>query len=207
MGRHSCPGGVVDDDHLRRQGLGSLTDTCRPVQPPLGVSQSGLNALELTARQQRPGKVHAEHGPAADHLVGDHLKPALHRGFLPGPAHGRDRQLNQVRRAPEIPGGQRVPDGLGRLAAALVPRARPPVQVRHLAGLLVEQPRIQHVGEELVVAIPPAAVIERDQDKFPRSSAASMALPSPCPVTASHSGPLSRPKIEVCSKKAWTRSG
>jgi hypothetical protein len=31
-------------------------------------------------------------------------------------------------------------DGHGRLAVLLVPRARPPVQVRHLAGLLVEQP-------------------------------------------------------------------
>ena len=58
-------------------------------------------------------------------------------------------------------------DGLGRLAVLLVPRARPPVQVRHLAGLLVEQPRLQHVGEELVVAIPPAAVIERDQEQVP----------------------------------------
>src|SRR6185295_10931022 len=45
---------VVDDDHLRRRGLGSVTDTCRPAtccpaQPPLGVPQPGLNALVLAA--------------------------------------------------------------------------------------------------------------------------------------------------------------
>jgi MFS family permease len=40
---------VVDDDHLRRWGRGSLTDTCRPVQPPLGVPQPGLNVLVLAA--------------------------------------------------------------------------------------------------------------------------------------------------------------
>ena len=46
---------VVDDDHLRRCGWRSLTDTGRGVQPPLGVPQPGLNALELAAGQQRPG--------------------------------------------------------------------------------------------------------------------------------------------------------
>ena len=30
---------VVDDDHLRRRGLGSFTGTCRGVQAPLGVPQ------------------------------------------------------------------------------------------------------------------------------------------------------------------------
>ena len=79
----------------------------------------------------------------------------------------RDRQLDQVRRPLEVPGGQRVADGHGRLAVLLVPRARPPVQVRHLAGLLVQQARLQHVGEEMVVAIPPAAVVERDQEQVP----------------------------------------
>ena len=32
-------------------------------------------------------------------------------------------------------------------------------------GLLVEQARAQHVGEEVVVAVPPAAVVERDQEQ------------------------------------------
>ena len=58
-------------------------------------------------------------------------------------------------------------DGLGRLAVLLVPCARPPVQARHLAGLLVVQACLQHVGEQMVVAIPPAAVIERDQEQVP----------------------------------------
>ena len=58
-------------------------------------------------------------------------------------------------------------DGLGRFAVALVPRARPPVQVRDVVGLLVKQARAQHVGEEVVIAIPPAAVVERDQEQVP----------------------------------------
>jgi hypothetical protein len=34
-------------------------------------------------------------------------------------------------------------------------------------GLLVEQARSQHVGEQVVVAVPPAAVVERDQEQVP----------------------------------------
>jgi hypothetical protein len=34
-------------------------------------------------------------------------------------------------------------------------------------GLLVQQARSQHVGEEMVVAIPPAAVVERDEEQIP----------------------------------------
>jgi hypothetical protein len=40
----------------------------------------------------------------------------------------------------------------------------------------------------------------------PRSSASSMALPPPCPVTASHSGPLSRPRMQVCRRGCSTSS-
>ena len=58
-------------------------------------------------------------------------------------------------------------DGRGLLAAALVPSAGPPVQLRHLAGLLIQQPRLQHVSEQMVVAIPAAAVIQRDQEQIP----------------------------------------
>ena len=112
---------LVGDDHLRRRDLRSLTAACRWFQPPFGVPQPALDSLELADSQQRPGKANAEHGPDTDQFVGEHLEPATQRGLLPGPAHGRDRQLDQVRRSLEIPGGQRVADGLGRLAVLLVP--------------------------------------------------------------------------------------
>jgi hypothetical protein len=60
-----------------------------------------------------------------------------------------------------------VADGLGQLAVLLVPFARPSVQVQHLAGLLIQQARLQHVCEQMVVAIPPAAGVERDQEQVP----------------------------------------
>ena len=108
----------------------SVTGIRRRVQPPLGVPQACLDALELAARQQRPDEPDAEHRPDPDHLVGQRLEPAdAPSASCRLLAHGRDRQLDQVRRPLEVLGGQRVADRLGRLAVLLVPRARPPVQV------------------------------------------------------------------------------
>ena len=98
-------------------------------------------------------------------------------------------------------------DRLGAFAVPLVPLARPPMELRDLLGLLVEQARPQDVGEQVVVAIPLTPVVERDEEQVPRSSASSVALPPPWPVTASHSGPLSRARIEVCSRKLRTSLG
>ena len=48
-----------------------------------------------------------------------------------------------------------------------VPLGRPPMQLRNELGLLVEQARLQHVREQVVVAIPPAPVVEGDQEQVP----------------------------------------
>ena len=56
-------------------------------------------------------------------------------------------------------------DGLGPVAVVLVPVARPTVEDRDAVGLLVLEARPEHVGEELVIAIPLAAVVERDQEQ------------------------------------------
>jgi hypothetical protein len=56
-------------------------------------------------------------------------------------------------------------DRLGSLAILLVPDARAPVQLSNVVGLFVQQVRLQHVREQLVVAIPLAAIIQRDQEQ------------------------------------------
>ena len=61
--------------------------------------------------------------------------------------------------------GQRVADRLGSFAVPLVPGARSPVQLMDAVGLLVKQMRAQHIGKEMVVAVPLAAVVERDQEQ------------------------------------------
>ena len=128
-GRHGTPrsppgGGGIPPRRRRPSPPTGLADpspsTCwsRPAtvrRPAAGASTPSSSPLASNAA----ANADAEHGPDADQLVGNRLEPA-HAPWLPaGPAHGRDRQLDQVRRALEIPAGQRVADRLGRLAVLL----------------------------------------------------------------------------------------
>ena len=48
----------------------------------------------------------------------------------------------------------------------LVPDARPPMQLRNEVGLLVLQTREEYVGEQVMVAIPLALIVERHQEQI-----------------------------------------
>ncbi len=118
----------------------------------------------------------AASGPRSSGSASSHRRSS---GLLPVPSHRR--------RGPARPGpppARRRPPAIAwriasaRLAVAGVPAAGPPVQVRHRVGLLVEQPGLQHVGEEVVVAVPAAAGRRAGPGRgCARSSAASIARP------------------------------
>src|SRR6478609_3836671 len=79
----------------------------------------------------------------------------------------RHPRLNQAGGSVEVFARQRVPDCLGAVTVVLVPVAGTTVQVGHPGWLLIEEARAQHVGKELVVAIPAPAVIKRDEEEVP----------------------------------------
>ena len=136
------------------------------VQPPLGVPQARLDALELAAGQQRPGIADAEHRP--DRGSARRAAPRASRAAWPpaGPCAcaGIASSTRSAARS-KSPAGQRVADRLGRLAVLARTSRSPAGAAPATLGLLVEQARPQHVGEEVVVAVPPAAVVERDQEQ------------------------------------------
>ena len=74
--------------------------------------------------------------------------------------------------------------------------------------MLVEQVRAQDVGEQVVVAVPLPPVVERDEEQV---GALERDEASPCrrsrPVTASQSGPVSRSRTDVRSRKSRTSVG
>src|SRR5918998_351009 len=108
----------------------------------------------------------AEHGPAVEHLVGERLQPAKQRGLLSILTHCRPCPLDEVRRSLEILGGQRVADSIGRRTVLFVPLACAPMQGRYLIGPLLYQMRKEDFGEEVVVAIPVAPVIQRNDEEI-----------------------------------------
>jgi hypothetical protein len=138
---------------------------CRRIQPAFGVPQPHLHALELAHGQEGPDQLDAQYRPDPNDLVGKRLQPAEQGRVLPALAQSRDRQLDQLRGSLKVRTGQRVVDRLGPFAVLLVPVARSSVQNPKSVGLFVQQPRVQRVGKEMVVAVPLAPVVEGDQEQ------------------------------------------
>ncbi len=90
---------------------------------------------------------------------------AQQRGLLPVPAHGWHGQLDQVCGSFEVWGGQRMADRVGRRAVLRVPRARAPMQRRNKIRLLILQMGPEHIGKQMVIAIPEAPVVQRNHKK------------------------------------------
>ena len=167
-----------------------------------------LDAVELAAGQQRPDEADAEHRPAAD----DARRGAPRASRATSPPAGRWRmagsgQLDQVGRPVEVAGGQRVAD---RLATARRSRSYQSLARRCSSGDLRRAAR--RAGA-------PAARRRTGGGSgttgagrragrgtgCARSSASSIALPPSRPVTASHSGPVSRSRIDGLQQEVADR--
>jgi hypothetical protein len=74
--------------------------------------------------------------------------------------HGLPCPLGQVGHSFKTLGSQRVADRIGRRTIVLVPLARPPMQDGNQLGLLCHQMGLEHIGKEVMVAIPLALVVE-----------------------------------------------
>ena len=75
------------------------------------------------------------------------------------------------------------------------------------SSLLCQQVQAQHIGKQLVIAVPLACVVQRHDKEVAPLQRLQPACPLPWPVTASHSPPLSRSRIAVCSRKLRTSAG
>src|SRR5918992_741184 len=111
------------------------------------------------------GIADAEYGPAAEQLAGERLEPAKHQRHLSTPTHGWPCPLDQVRRSLEVLGGKRMADRIGRKTIVLVPFARAPMQGRYQIGPLRHQMRVENVCEEVMIAIPVALVVQRNDEE------------------------------------------
>ena len=141
---------VIGSD--RRQGL-------------LDVPQTFLDAVELVAGHQRSDEADREDRPPPNDSVGQDIEPAADDGLLPVPLQVRDGQLDQIGGPLDVPGSQGVPDRRRRLTVLVVPAAGPAMQIGDFLGPLIEQAGLQHVREQVVVAVPVAPVVQRDQEQ------------------------------------------
>ena len=143
----------------------------------------------------------------ANSLQRQQLEPADERGLLALLLHGRHRDQDHFGRPVEGRGVDRVADRLRGVAVSFEPVARSQVQLVDVLGQLVEQPGAQHLGEEVVIAVPLAVVVERHEEEVRPVQRLEGGAPPLAPVTASHRSPVSRERIDVSSRNLRTASG
>ena len=168
-----------------------------------------VDAVELVAGHQRADEADGEHRPVARRTSSGSVvdpaadrRPRAARGAAPGWRARRGRRPGRRRRRPGRAGPRPPGRRPGRTTRWPGGAARRPRRGARRAGAP------QHVGEQVVVAVPAAAGRRAGRGT---GSAARATRASPCrpvrPVTASHSGPVSRSRMEVSSRKSRTSSG
>ena len=131
----------------------------------VGIVEPSLQAVEVAGHHEGPAGHDVQHRARADHCVRQRADPGEQLAVLAGASDLGHGFLHQVGGPGEVLRGQRVPDGLRGEALPGVPVAGPPVQLRDQVGVLAEQPGVQHVGEEVVVAVPRTLGVQRDQEQ------------------------------------------
>ena len=118
-----------------------------------------------------------------------------------------DRQGVDDHAGGELPvtGLRGVPYRVGELAVPLIPPGRPPVQGGHPVRVLVPQLEPQHLGEQRVVAVPPAPdrldkrVRPRDREQGPAGLLVAGQLAAASALTCS--------RMDVASRTSRTSGG
>ena len=156
---------LVDDHHPLRRGPRAVTVlwAAATARPPAAAPRRP----RTPRRHQRPDVAHREHRPDPDHVVGDGLEPAPDRGLLPAPGASPgsparpDPRLARRRRRPARGGSPPMAPRSARTTRWLAVSAAGTSPV----GLLVQEMGLQDVREQVVVAVPPAAVVQRDHEQ------------------------------------------
>ena len=142
--------------------LGPLTVRA---QLALDLRKAWSDLVELRHLGQRADETDGEHRPDAHHLVGQRLHPPGELGLRALTLHRRQSQLHQLGGPVEVLGGQGVLDGAWRIAVGRQPVGGPAVHRCHAVRILATQVRAQHVGEQLVVPVPLASVVQWDEEQ------------------------------------------
>ena len=132
-----------------------------------GRVDPGGGRFQLDTVDQEPGLGQAEQRPGAHDRLGEGGQPGRERLVdAHGGEHRGQQGLDPGRRILGGAAGQRVVDRFREQAFPAEPAAGPPVEGGHRLGAgLAGQPGAQHVGEQVVVAVPDPLVVQRHQEQ------------------------------------------
>ena len=107
----------------------------------------------------------ARAGRSLEGAAGQGIEPASERQVLSSSEEVASCQLDEVSGPGDVVGSERVVDRCRVVALLLEPCARPPMKGRDQLWLLGQQSGPQQIGEQVVVAVPAPAIIERDDEQ------------------------------------------
>ncbi len=149
--------GVMVDDQLvlRAIRFEPRFDVVEELLDPCGVAEDhpGADAGEV------------EHRSVGEHLLGEGVEPLLLGGVLPCLTEVGDAELDQLGGFGTVACCQGMAKSLGSVTVGLEPVSCAVVQVGDAAGVLVGEAGPEDIAEQVVVPVPAATVIERDQEQ------------------------------------------
>ncbi len=163
-----CQPGTLHGSHRGQ------TAVCNPVEHDrwVGAVEPGVDDLEqrfeiasVATRHAGTDECHGEHRSVLVDVGGEGFEPGPQTRLVARPLHRGCSEFDQFRCSLDVIAGERMGDRLIRVTVAGVPVARPAVQFCHPVGLLIEESRPDDIPEEMVVPIPGAAVVERDEEQ------------------------------------------
>src|SRR6266571_5738269 len=177
---NTCTGG----EHPAQEGLclfgRQLLDT------PFGLLQEFLSRLQLIGKHEQSCVVHTEEGACVHQCLGQNSQPPEHCVDLTLVGDGERNRFDQVSSTSEIGGGQRVLYRFERQIMPLVPEAGTLMQFGHQQGLCLLQAPTQHVGKQVVVAVPAPLVVEGDHKQVRVVERFQHGLATSLPVLLTH---------------------
>src|SRR5262249_54390786 len=135
------------------------------VQRCFRLPQALRGSIGITLVEEEPGTDNTESWSCTQSRVGQRFTPDRYGLKLTAGDHSRSNTRDQFRGLLVCAGRKRMADGLVQQAFPLQPDARAPMYERGVGDARAEDLALAHgVGEEMVIAIPAAFVVQGDQE-------------------------------------------
>ncbi len=110
---------------------------------------------------------HRKQRPSTHDIVRQRDQPIAEDAVLAPSPHVRQAELDEIGGVLVIAAHDRVPNGIAKQPVFREPSAGCGVQLTDAVGMPGGQTGAQRVGEQVVVAIPPPLVVQRDDEQIP----------------------------------------
>ena len=172
-------------------------------RPALDEIREVLRRRAFADRELLERREGGEPGAFLDLSLAEPADPGPEGRSARGPVVSDEARAQEPSRLVQVTRVEGVPDRAIEVTCRLVPGRSALVQAGHQLRFAFRQLRLQELAKDRVIPVPAAILVDQDRRVSQVAERRRGARPA---VTASHSGPLSRSRMDVCVRKL-TRFG